>query len=347
MKKQTFTLAEIAPLVDAKIHGDNACVITGVASLETAKAGEASFFDNSRYRKYLVSTDASVVILAEKNLPDCNSHALVTPNPELVFAKLAALFQKLPIKKPGTHPTAVIGNNCTIAPSASIGPRCIIENNTIIGENTIVHPGCVIGEHCIIGSNCKLWPNITIYHGVAIGDNAIIHSGVVIGADGFGITMKNDHSWHKIPQLGAVKIGNHVEIGANTTIDRGALGDTVIEDGVKLDNQIQIAHNVHIGAHTAIAGCVGIAGSAKIGRHCMIGGAACIIGHITIADNVIITGMTGISKSIKEPGVYSAIIPGERREIWKKNATQFRHLNEIATRLKKLEKTVASIGFEP
>jgi UDP-3-O-[3-hydroxymyristoyl] glucosamine N-acyltransferase len=205
----------------------------------------------------------------------------------------------------------------------------------------VIGEGCCIGANVIIGSRARLYPRVVIYHGCEIGDNLIAHSGVVIGADGFGIAMDTDH-WIKIPQIGRVVIGNDVEIGANTTIDRGALDDTVIEDGVKLDNQIQVAHNVRIGAHTAIAGCVGIAGSTTIGKYCRIGGSAGILGHLQIADHVEIASFTLIGKSIREAGSYAGIFPFSRVEDWRKNSVHLRHLDELAERIKKLEKQLAS-----
>lgn len=337
MAETSYTLRELADQLKATLHGNPDCRITGIAPLDRAQQGQISFLSSPQFRHHLVTTKASAVILSANDAQQCTVDKLVTDNPYLGYAKVAALFIDKPNIKAGIHPSTVIGENCQIAASASIGAHCVIGDNVIIGENTVVSSGCIIGNNCQLGQDNYLWANVTIYYDVKIGDRNIIHSGAVIGSDGFG--MANDNGiWQKIPQLGTVVIGNDVEIGANTTIDRGALDNTVIEDGVKLDNQIQIAHNVHIGAHTAIAGCTGIAGGAKIGKHCMIGGGASIVGHIEIADNVILAGTATVEKPISEAGVYGSgtgILPF--RELKKMNA-RMRQLDELAKRLQKLEK---------
>lgn len=342
MLKNRHSLVELSRHIGAELKGDPECLISGIAALDKAKPGQISFFHDSaladpKYKKFLQTTQASAVILSAKYSELCPSQQLITNNPYLAYAKIATLFTPKHIQKPGIHPTAVIGKNCQIAASATIGAHCVLGDNVYVGEQTIISSGCMIGNDSALGVNCLLHSHVTLYYGVRIGDRTIIHSGAVIGSDGFG--MVNDQGiWHKIPQIGGVIIGNDVEIGANTTIDRGALDDTLIGDGVKLDNQIQIAHNVEIGEHTAIAGCSAIAGGARIGKHCMLGGGVTINGHIEIADQVIITALGNVSTSITQPGVYSSGVPLQPNREWRKNAARFRQLDEIARRLYKLEK---------
>lgn len=339
MLQSSYKLSELATLLDAVLHGDPDCVITGVAPLQHAKPQQISFLDNSRYRKHLSMTQASAVILAPTELSLCPTHALVMTNPYLGYAKTAALFDRSPKATAGVHPSAVIEEGSIIHPTASIGAKCVIGSNVVIEEQVVLSPGCVIGEGSRIGSFSHLWANVTIYHGVTIGSRVIIHSGAVIGSDGFGFAQDKG-IWKKVPQIGGVIIGNDVEIGANTTIDRGALGNTIIDEGAKLDNQIQIAHNVHIGAHTAVAGCVGIAGSVSIGKHCAIGGGVGIAGHISITDKVMITAGSGIAQSITEPGLYSSSIPAESAAQWKRNLMRIYQLDKFAHRLRNLEKMI-------
>jgi UDP-3-O-[3-hydroxymyristoyl] glucosamine N-acyltransferase len=336
MNKAEYTLTELAKVLNAELHG-NSCTITGIATLQNAQSGQITFLDNVKYRKYLPETKASAVILARNNLAECPTNALVMDNPYIGYATLAALFEQLPNAQHGIHPSAVIGNNCNIHPTASIGAQCVIGNNVVIGENTIIEAGCVIGDHSHIGANARLWPRVTIYYNVRVGERAIIHSGAVIGSDGFGFAH-NKGQWQKIPQLGRVLIGNDVEIGANTAIDRGALDDTVINNGVKIDNLVQIDHNVTIGEHTAIAGCTAIAGSTCIGKYCAIGGSVSIAGHLTICDGVIITGGALVGQSVDTPGMYTSGVGIQPTLMWKKNLMRIYQLDEMAKRLRKLEK---------
>lgn len=331
-----FTLAELATLLGAELRGTETCEISGIASLQSATDKHISFLDNSRYAKYLATTHAAAVILAKQHANECSKPVLIMDNPYLGYAKVAGLFEQKPQSIVGIHPTAIIGENCEIHPSASVGAYCVIGNNVKIGANVVIHAGCRIGDNSVLGDACYLWANVVLYHQVNLGQRVVLHSGVVIGSDGFG-NAQSAQGWHKVPQLGGVRIGDDVEIGANTTVDRGALDDTVIEDGVKLDNQIQIGHNVHIGMHTAIAGCVAIAGSTKIGKRCLIGGGACIAGHLDIGDNIVITGMTGIPNSISEPGIYSGGVPPLPNRMWRKNAVLFCRLEELNRRVKQLE----------
>lgn len=336
---QAITVAALAKHLKTEYRGDGACLISGIAPLDSAIAGQVSFLDNPKYKKYLPTTSASAVILTLQDLDKCQTNAIITDNPYFAYAKVAELFVGENEQTPGLHETVILGKDCEIATSANIGARCVLGNRVKIGEKVVIAPGCVIGDDCVIGDNSCLFANVTLYSNVHIGSRTIIHSGVVIGADGFGFA-KTEEGWYKIPQLGGVRISDDVEIGANTTIDRGALGNTIIEQGVKLDNQIQIGHNVRIGAHTIVAGCAGIAGSATIGKRCMIGGGARIAGHIHVVDDTMITATAGISKSIKEPGIYCSGIQADKREKWVKNAIQFNHLGEIAERLRELEKYV-------
>ena len=337
-----FTLGELARQVGGKVHGDADCIIRAVATLQNAQPGEITFLANPRYRKYLSATRASAVILSADAQADCPVIAWVVDNPAVAYARAAALLHPIPAAVPGIHPSAYVSPDATIHASASIGPQCVVEAGVQIDAGVTIGPGCFIGEHSRVGADSRLLAHVTLCHGSHIGRRVLIHPGAVIGSDGFGLA--NDAGkWVKIPQLGRVRIGDDVEIGANTTIDRGALEDTVLEEGVKLDNQIQVAHNVHIGAHTAIAGCVGIAGSAKIGKRCTIGGGVGIAGHLEVADDVHITGMTLVSKSILEPGTYSSGAPAQPNHIWNKNFARFRQLDEMARRLKDVEHSLGSI----
>lgn len=332
-----YRLAELAKLIGASLQGDPECEISGIAPLDSAQPGQISFLSNSQLRAQLKTTRASAVIIAPKDAAEFSANALLIADPYLAYAKIAALFAPKLNVKPGVHPTAIIGNECNISATASIAAKCVLGDRVVIGENVIVGAGCVIGDDSCIEADSVLRANITLYDHVRIGKRVLIHSGVVIGSDGFGFA--NDHGmWQKIPQLGGVLIANDVEIGANTTIDRGALVDTVIEEGVKLDNLIQVAHNVHIGAHTAIAAGTAIAGSTKIGHHCMIGGATSIVGHIEIVPNVILVGTSVVERSITEPGVYGSgtgLIP--LTEL-KRLVVRYRQLDDFAKRLQKLEK---------
>jgi UDP-3-O-[3-hydroxymyristoyl] glucosamine N-acyltransferase len=334
-----YSLGGIAEITGAELDGDPNSKIKRVAPLQTAEAGEISFLANKRHVKYLKNTKASAVILALENKERCPVATLVCDDPYLAFARTLWYMQKDIDVAPGIHPSAVINDEASIASSACIGANVVIGCGAKIGESVYIGPGCVIGKDVVVGDMTRLVANVTLCDGIRIGEKGILHPGVVIGADGFGI-VNEDGKWLKIPQLGSVLIANEVEIGANTTVDRGALADTVIEDGVKLDNQVQIGHGVHIGAHTAIAGCVGIAGSSIIGKRCMIGGQSAISGHIELVDDVIITGMSGVSNSITRAGIYSSGIPVTENTRWRKNIARFRNLDEITRKLIKLEQRV-------
>jgi len=301
-----FTLGEIASRLGGRLNGDSGILIRQVGSLERASAGEIAFFNSPRLKGQLSETRASAVILAPGSEKLTTLPRIVTDNPYAYFARVSQLFNPT-VTQAGIHPSAVI------APGAKLG------------EGVSIGAGCVVGEGVEIGEGSCLYPRVVLYAGCVLGKRVVIHAGAVIGADGFGIARDGER-WVKIPQIGRVRIGDDVEIGANTTIDRGALDDTVIEEGVKLDNQVQVGHNVRIGAHSAVAGCVGIAGSARIGRHVTIGGAAMIHGHIEIVDHVHVSAGTLISRSISKPGTYTGIYPFDEHDAWRRNAARLRRL---------------------
>ena len=345
MERKAYRLADIVARFGGQVMGDADTRVQQIGTLERATAGQIAFLANAKYRKQLETSNASAVILSDADADATELPRIVCDNPYSYFARLSAFLNPLPKCIPGIHPSAVIGKDVRLSPQAHIGPQVTIGDGASIGDGTVVMAGGSIGERALIGKNTRLYPNVTVYHDCIVGSDVIVHSGAVIGADGFGIAWEEGR-WLKIPQIGRVVIGNHVEIGANTTIDRGALDDTVIEDGVKMDNQIQVAHNVRIGAHTAIAGCVGIAGSANIGKYCRIGGSAGILGHLQIADNVEIASFTLIGKSITEPGSYAGIYPFSKNDEWRNNAVHLRHLSDLVKRVKALEKEIESLKGE-
>jgi len=345
MSSTRYTLAELAERVGAEVDGDPSIVIEGVGSLAEATANQIGFLANPKYRKDLESTAAGAVILAPAARPACPSAALVHRNPYAIWARVVTLFAPKPWGPAGIHAAAVVDATASVADSAGIGPTAVILPGTTIGENCWIGPGCVVGPNASVGAGSRLVAQVHAGSDVHIGERCLIHAGAVIGADGFGhapdFDAQGQGEWVKLPQLGGVRIGNDVEIGANTAIDCGALGDTVIEDGVKLDNLIQIAHNVHVGAHTVMAGQTAVAGSATIGRNCIIGGRAGFAGHITVADGCMIAGGAGITKDITERGVYSSAWPAEPDRIWRRRVARFRQLDRFIDRLKKVEKALS------
>lgn len=332
-----YTLREIVERLGGEIVGSPETTVRRVAPLESATPDSITFLANERYGYQLGRSHAGAVIVSESARGATSIPRVVCSNPYAYFARVSGLFNPPPQPRPGYHASAVIDPSAVIAPGTEIGPLAVLGRHVRIGEGSMIGAGCYLGDGTTVGKDTRLSANVTVYHGCTIGDRVILHSGAVIGADGFGIAMDRGR-WVKVPQIGAVVIGDDVEIGANTTVDRGALENTVIEEGVKLDNQIQIGHNVHIGAHTAIAACTGIAGSTRIGRHCRIGGASGIAGHIVIADNVEISAYTAVTKSIERPGRYSGVYVFEPHGQWLKNAVQLRHLAELAGRVRALEK---------
>lgn len=341
-----YKLSELVNGLDATIKGDPNCLISGVCPIEQSQPGRITFLTNTLYRKHLATTQASAVVVTAEDAAHCPANAVISRNPYYVYAKIAAHFEEQPTLVSGVHATAVIGTGCQIAPSAMIGAHCVIGNHVTIGADAIIGPGCIIGDSSEIGDASRLDAGVTLYHKVKVGKRARLMSGVVIGSDGFGFANQKG-AWHKVPQLGGVTIGDDVDIGSNTTIDRGAVENTVIEDGVKLDNLIQVGHNVRIGANTIIAGCVAIAGSTVIGKHCMIGGATCFAGHITICDQAMITGMTAVTKSIPEPGIYSSGIVGAvSNHEFRKNNARFHRLEHLMQRVKTLESALKDLTKE-
>ena len=331
-------LSELAEQFNLKFEGDGDTLIDGVGTLSDATASQISFLSNRAYREQLKTTRAAAVIISADDVEACSTNALIADDPYVRYAEIAALFDPRRPLDPGLHhsasidPAATIGRDVHIGANAVIGPGCEIADSCIIG------PGCVLIADCTLGSGTRLVANVTLCEGVRIGQRTIIHPGAVIGADGFGLAFDKDH-WVKIPQLGGVQIGNDCEIGANTTIDRGAIGDTIIEDDVRLDNLIQIAHNVRVGAHTAMAARVGISGSTQIGKYCMFGGRSSTVGHIRIADRTTVNGNSVITKSIAQPGtVWSCTIPAQPMREWNRSLAHLRRLEKLARRVLNLEK---------
>ncbi len=329
-------LDEIVERLGGVLEGDGSILITQVATLASAKDGQIAFLANPKYRQQLQQTGASAVILAPACAGDNEKVArIVHANPYAYYARVVSLLNPMPQRPPGIHASAVA--HSAIPESASVGENVVIGKRVEIGENVTLYPGCVIGDGVRIGDDSTLYPHVVVYDFCEIGRRAVIQSGAVIGSDGFGFA-RDGENWVKIRQIGRVIIGDDVEVGANTSIDRGALDDTVIGNGVKLDNQIQIAHNVVVGDHTAMAGCVGVAGSTRIGRRCTVGGAGMIVGHLKIADDVHVSAGTMVTKSIREAGQYTSIFPLEAHEDWLHNAAQIKRLAKLAERVSELEK---------
>ncbi len=333
----SYTLTEIAQQIGATVKGDGNFSVSSLATLATAKNDQIAFLANSKYQSQLQTTQAGVVILAPDMADNCQTNALIMDNPYIGYALVAKLMDTTPTPATDIHPSAVIDASAQLGSNVAIGANAVIESGVILGDNVVIGAGCFIGKNSQIGANTKLWANISVYHQCIIGENCLIQANTVIGADGFGYAP-HQGQWHKIPQLGRVIIGDNVEIGASTTIDRGALEDTVVEDGCIIDNQVQIAHNVRVGAHTAIAGCTVVAGSTTIGKNCTIGGMSAINGHIDICDQVLITGMSMVTKQITKPGVYSSGIPAQSNKDWHKMNARIRKLDQLAKKVSQLEK---------
>ncbi len=341
-----YSLLEIVSKLGGKLIGDETLIISSVASLTSAKYGQISFLTAAKYRPQLATTQASAVIVNEENHRATALPRIVTENPYAYFAKLSALLNPVPTQNQGIDANAVVHGTALVPDSCAIAAYSIIGQDVKLGENVVIGPGCVIGDRVTIAEDSQLQASVVIYHDCIIGKRCILFAGAVIGADGFGYAEDADH-WVKIPQVGRVVIEDDVNIGANTTIDRGALDDTVIETGVKLDNQIQIGHNCRIGSHTMIAGCVGIAGSARIGKRCKIGGAAMILGHLEIADGVTISPGSMITRSLTKADTYTALMPFQSHEEWLKTAANIRRLNELTERVKQLEKALEALSVRP
>jgi len=350
-----FTLEEIARQFGGEVVGNAAQRVASLAPLDKAGPQQLAFLANPKYLSQVETTQAGAVLINADDLAKLASRGarnfIVTPNPYAYFARVAQVFIDLatPKAQPGVHASAHVDSSAKVAASAVIGPNVTVEAGVVIGERVRLDANVFVGRGTTIAADAHLYPGVTIYHGCRIGERAIVHSGAVIGSDGFGFapdfTGDGDArtgSWVKIPQVGGVSIGPDVEIGANTTIDRGAMADTVIDECVKIDNLVQIGHNCRIGAYTVIAGCAGIAGSTTIGRHCMIGGAVGIAGHVTLADYVIVTAKSGVSKSLTKPGMYTSAFPAIDHGDWNRSAALMRNLDKLRDRIKALEAAVAA-----
>ena len=323
-----FTATELAERFSLGLRGDGGVQLEGVGTLAGAGAGQLAFLANPRYRSQLASTAAGAVVMREADADGYTGTALVAADPYAAFAKISALFEPVPVRPAGIHPSADIDPTATVAADAHVGAFVSIGARSRVEAGAVLGPACVIGDDCVVGAGSELIARVTLVTRVRLGQRVRIHPGAVIGADGFGLAMDAGR-WLKVPQHGGVVIGDDSEIGANTCIDRGAIEDTVLEEDVRLDNQIQIGHNVRIGAHTAMAGCTAVAGSARIGRYCLIGGGAGILGHLEVCDRVVITAMSLVSSSIREPGEYSSGTGLMDNRSWRKNAARFKQLDSL------------------
>ncbi len=330
-------LGELAEQFGCELVGDAGIIVDNVAGLQNAGPGSLSFLSNPRFRDQLAATRAAAVVLRAEDVGDSPTAALVSENPYADYARMAAIIHPPPTHRPGVDASAVVAADAAISPTAHIAANVCIGERSAIGDNVYVGPGTVIGPDCSVGNDCRLIANVTLVRDVKLGQRAILHPGVVIGADGFGNAM-TESGWVKVPQIGGVRIGDDVEIGANTTVDCGAIEDTVIEDGVRIDNLCMIAHNVHVGAHTAMAAMTGISGSTTIGKRCLFAGQSGAVGHITICDDVVVSGKAVISKDIKEPGVYAASFMAEPAREWSRKVARFRRLDQLVQRVRNLEK---------
>jgi UDP-3-O-[3-hydroxymyristoyl] glucosamine N-acyltransferase len=329
-------LAELAVRFGCELRGDPDTLIERVAPLQDAAAGGLAFLANPKYRKYLRTTGASAVVLDAASAADCPVAALVARNPYATYARIAQLLYPGPSFAPGRHPTAVVEAGASVDATAWVGAHAYVGSGVVIGPRAFVGPGSVLLAGVQLGTDTRLVARVTLGEGVRVGSRCILHPGAVIGADGFG-HAPDAGAYVKVPQVGSVVLGDDVEVGANSTIDRGAIGDTEIGEGVKIDNLVQIGHNCRIGAHTVIAGCTGISGSAIIGRRCMVGGMVGIAGHIEICDDVALTGRSTVTNSIRQPGVYSSSLPADEARRFRRNAARFYQLDDMARRLKRLE----------
>jgi len=331
-----ISLGDLATRFGCELIGDPDITVSGVASLSNASPDSLTFLSNSAFKEQLSSTKAAAVILRPDDAVDAPVAVFLHDDPYACYARMAAVVCPPPAYQPGIHTSAAVYPTATLAETAHLAPNVVIGERSVVGENVYIGPGCVIGPDCSIGDDCRFIANATLARAVRMGKRGILHPGVVLGSDGFGNAMTPE-GWIKVPQLGGLVIGDDVEIGTNTAVDCGAIGDSVIEDGVRIDNLCHIAHNVRIGAHTAIAGMVGIAGSSTIGKRCMIAGMAGVTGHVTVCDDVMIMGTAVVTKSITEPGTYSAMFPAEPAKDWAKKVAKFRRIDALTARVKKLE----------
>jgi UDP-3-O-[3-hydroxymyristoyl] glucosamine N-acyltransferase len=331
-----IALGELADRLAVPLRGDPEARVCRIASLGTADATGLTFLGDARFRRYLEQTRAGCVILSDGDADLCLAPVLLSDNPYLTFAQAARILHPEPTVVGGIHPSAVVDPAARVDPTAWVGPTCVLESGVVVGPRVFLGPGCILGEGVLVGEESRLVARVTLCSGTLVGKRALLHPGSVIGRDGFGFTRDGER-WVRIPQVGRAILGDDVEIGANTTVDRGAIGDTLIGDGVKLDNHIQIGHNVEIGENTAMAANTGISGSTRIGRNCTIAGAVGMAGHLEIGDGVHFTGMAMVTRSVSEPGSYSSGIPAMASAEWRRNVARFRHLDELVRRVKQLE----------
>jgi len=334
----SVTLGELAVRFGCELRGDPDARVDSVAPLAQAQPGSVSFLANPRLRAQLVETRATAVVIDAATAAQSPVAALIAENPHATFARIAAWLYPRPQHPAGIHPSAVVAPDARVDPSAHVGAFAFIGPRSVVGPRADIGPHCVIEDGVQVAEDVRLVARVTLCHDVIVGARTVIHPGAVVGADGFGLAKEASGAWLKVPQVGSVVLGADVEIGANTTIDRGAIGDTVLDEGVKLDNQIQIGHNVRVGAHTAMAACVGVSGSTTIGKRCMIGGMAGIVGQLTICDDVAVTGLTMVSHSITRPGVYSGGIPAEEARTWRRIVARLKRIDSLAGRVTALER---------
>jgi UDP-3-O-[3-hydroxymyristoyl] glucosamine N-acyltransferase len=334
-----FSLAELADRYGLEFTGEEGKSVSGIATLAEAGPEDVAFLANNKYLPQLASTRAAAVILPPELVARCPVSCLVTETPYVAFARISRLFDKSPQSRPGVHPTAVVSSEAQVHPTASIGAHVVVEAGALLGPEVVLGAGVYVGHDSRLGVGSRVLPHAVICHDVQLGEYCVIHAQAVLGADGFGFASGPD-GWEKVSQLGGVRLGDRVEIGAGTTVDRGTLGHTVIEDGVIIDNQVQVGHNCRIGKNTAIAGCTGLAGSTIIGSNCTLAGGVGIVGHVEICDNVHVTGMTMVTKSITRPGSFSSGTPMTNTRDWKRNAVRFSQLESIQQRLAALESKV-------
>ncbi len=337
-----YTLSDLSARFELELRGDGECRIDGVGTLAGAGSGQITFLANPAYRRHLGTTRAGAVILKEADADDCPGNCLVAAEPYLAYARVATLFDPRPAVAPGIHPSAVIADSARLGRNVSVGAHVVIGDDCDIGDACVIGPGSVLEAGCSLGAGCRLHANVSLGYGIRVGKRVIIHPGAVIGADGFGIAFAGDH-WEKVPQLGTVVIGDDCEIGANSCIDRGAVGDTILEEDCRLDNLVQIAHNVVVGAHTAIAAMGGAAGSAQIGKYCLLAGRAGVSGHLRIADRTTLAAASNAMKNIDEPGsTWSGMIPAQPIKEWQRNLARLRRLEDLVSRVKNLEHKLES-----
>ena len=335
----TVTLGELAVRFGCELRGDPSTAVDAVSSLSLAGPRAITFVANAKFLAQLKDTRAGAVILDARSAGHSPVSALVAANPHATFARIALVLHPDPPLNPGVHANASVDSSATIGAGAEVAAQAVVGARARIGERCYIGPGSVIEADAVIGADTRLVARVFIGHGVTIGMRCVVQPGAVIGADGFGFANEKG-TWVKVPQVGSVTVGDDAEIGANTTIDRGAIEDTVIEEGVKLDNLIMIAHNCRIGAHTAIAACTGIAGSTVIGKRCIIGGRAGVTGHVTLCDDVVVLGTSFISNNVTKPGVYSSALPSEEAGVWRRIVARIKRLDSMAKRLREVEKHV-------